>query len=153
MGLLIALSVLIGVFFLNFNDTPQIILKDAKGKTLAEIPLGEADYFEVEFRHSVNKGLVRERYHIDSADNTISLETGWFESYGAGMMDTISEDMVMTEEDDMLRIDFPEQKLPYITYRSAGIANHKMTYQDNEIYFFEKWPYQSIQISIDKKNT
>lgn len=150
---LIALSVLIGLsafVFVNFSKEDCIVLKDDKDKVLMKIPLDETDFFEVEFRHSVNKGLVRERYRINQEEQAISLSTGWFENYGAGMMDTIGDDMVMTEDGDMLKIEFPEQSLPYVIYRSAGIADHKLNYHGREIRFFEKWPYQSIKISVEK---
>lgn len=151
-GLLIALFALLGLLLLFWQSSYQISLKDQEGKLLQVIPLQEKDYFEIEFRHSVNRGLVQERYEIDRAACSIYLSTGWFENYGAGMMDTLGEGMVMTEDGDSLKIDFPKQEMTSVTYRSAGIANHTMTYGDTTIHFFENWPYQSITISIEKTN-
>lgn len=148
---LLALSVLLGLAFIGFGGKEVIEFQNDKNQVLMTIPIKDEDYFDVEFRHSVNKGLVIERYKLKKEKSVIYLASGWFENYGAGMMDTIGSGMTMHEENQMLRIDFAESDLPYVIYRSAGIANHKFKYAGQEIYLFDQWPYQAIKISMKKK--
>lgn len=135
----------------NSNQEYQILLRDDDGVVEKRISLGEEDYFDVVFRHSVNRGLIIERYTFDREGQKISLTSAWFENYGAGMMDAIEEGMSMVEDGNMLRIDFPDWPLSSITYRSGGIANHKFIYEDQTIDFFEEWPYKAVTIGLEKK--
>lgn len=146
---LIALSAFIGLVLWQALSRPSLVLRSTDGRELMRLALGETDFFEVSFRHSVNRGLVRERYQIDPKDRSITLVTGWFENYGAGMMDTISEDMEIREEDGFLRIDFSYPPMREVVYRSAGIANHALAIGTERIALFERWPYQAIHISVE----
>ncbi len=148
---LIALSVLIlGLIVVVFPFFDKLVLETKDGKLLKSYNLNESDYFEITFRHSVNKGLITERYQLDKHSGLIFLKYGWFENYGAGMMDTIDENMKMIQDGDRLRIEFPENKVKSVNFASAGIANHIFTYGNNEFNFFENYPYKTINISIKK---
>ena len=148
---ILALLGLLATFLILQGRESYVISLMAQGQTTISIPLGLEDHFDISFRHSVNKGLVTERYQIDKEAKTIYLKTGWFENYGAGMIDTVEEGMVMTEEGDRLRIDFPRQDTKSVTYRSGGIAGHRLIYENQEIDLFEHWPYESVTISIERK--
>ena len=148
-----ALSVLLLLLLANvipFGNS--ICFRDDQGRELTKIPLNHGNYFNVEFRHSVNKGLVIEEFHVDNSDRSLHLATGWFESFGAGMMDTLEPDMIMTEDQGMIRIDFPEKKVDHVTYTAAGIADHIFNYGDEHIHLFDQWPYKSVAISVDRIN-
>ncbi len=148
---LIALSVLIlGFVVFTFPFFNKLVLETREGKFLKVYSLNEGDYFEITFRHSVNKGLITERYQLDRQDGTIFLKYGWFENYGAGMMDTIEPNMKMTQDGDRLRIEFAQNKVENVKFASAGIANHNFIYGDNKVNFFENYPYKTITIGIKK---
>lgn len=148
---LIALSVLIiGFVVITFPFFDKLVLETKDGKLLKSYNLYENDYFEITFRHSVNKGLITERYQLDRQDGTIFLKYGWFENYGAGMMDTIEPNMKMTQDGDRLRIEFTQNKIENVKFASAGIANHIFTYGKHEFNFFENCPYKTISIGIKK---
>ncbi len=151
---LLALSALLAVSLLAifFVPTTDAIVLTGDQSVLTKIPIKNEIFFEVEFRHSVNRGLVIERYEVDTADSSLALITGWFESYGAGMMDTVGEGMKMSEDRGMLRIDFSPQKTSQVVYRSAGIAGHRILYGDKVFLVHERWGEQSIQISVGKMN-
>lgn len=146
---LFALSVfLLGILaLLPFRNA--IILTGDSG-ILTKIPLKADDFFEVEFRHSVNKGLVIERFEVDLGDQSLSLVTGWFESYGAGMMDSITAEMKISQDRDMMRIDFPPVHQELVVYRSAGIAGHRLIYEGKAFPFHERWGEQAIRISVGR---
>lgn len=148
---LIALSVLIISYV--FVATPfieRLVLSGRDGEILKSYSIKTADYFDITFRHSVNKGLITERYELNKNDNTIFLTYGWFENYGAGMMDTIDENMKMTPDGDMLKIEFPKKEVQSVKFASAGIANHIFIYGDEKFNLFENYPYKTIDIGIKK---
>lgn len=150
MGLM-ALSVLMLCFIVvTFPFFNKLVLETKEGKLLKSYSLNEGDYFEITFRHSVNKGLITERYQLEKSEGLIFLKYGWFENYGAGMMDTIDENMKLIQDGNRLRIEFPQNKVQSVNFASAGIANHVFIYGDNEFNFFENCPYKTINISIKK---
>lgn len=116
------------------------------------IPVRDAEVFDISFRHSVNKGMVIERYRIDRDTDSFYLETGWFESYGAGMMDQLSEGVVMTEEGNFLRLDFPRKDITEVSYAAAGIADHHLKIGEREISLFKQNPYKTDIIFLEKIN-
>ncbi|MGB5823354.1 MAG: DUF1850 domain-containing protein [Proteocatella sp.] len=152
MGLRV-LSVLLLILLLLFVPfLERLNLKTRDGEFIESYSLENSDYFDVKFRHSVNKGMVIERYELDKENKLIYLKSGWFESYGVGMMDTLDETMKMVEDGDMYRIDFAQNKVKSVNYASAGIARHVFTYGKNEISFYEVCPYKTINISIGNTN-
>lgn len=130
----------------------SLVIQNKNGNNIAILPIEDASYFEVTFRHSVNKGLITERYEMDLDNRTFYLKTGWFESYGAGMMDSLAEGVKMTEEGKFLRLDFPKQELQQVSYAAAGIANHKLSIGNHEIFLFQKNPYKTSIISLKRTN-
>jgi len=148
-----ALSVLLLILLLLFVPfSERLNLKTRDGKIIRSYSLKNGDYFDVQFRHSVNKGMVIEQYELDKANKLIYLKSGWFESYGVGMMDTLDETMKLVEDGNLLRIDFSQDGMKSVNYASAGIANHMFTYGENKISLYEECPYKTINISIENTN-
>ena len=148
---LIALSVLIIIFLsFNFPFITRLVLESKDGKCIKSYSLNKGEYFEINFNHSVNKGYITERYQLDKNDDSIYLKYGWFENYGAGMMDTIDDTMEMIEDENRLRIEFPERRLRNVKFSSAGIANHILVYGDEKFDFFKQYPYKTITIGLKK---
>ena len=146
-----ALSVLLAVTVSMFVPAFQRLnLRTADGGIVSSFSTENGDYFDIQFRHSVNKGLITERYFLDKATGRICLTSGWFENYGAGMMDTIDEGMNMTEDGDRLRIDFPQRWIDSVNFASAGIANHIFMYGNDKLRLYELRPYKTINIRIEK---
>lgn len=128
----------------------NLVIEDRQGTYLSLLPVDKNSYFEVSFRHSVNNGIIIERYEMDLENQTFYLKTGWFQSYGAGMMDSVAEGVQMTEEGDFLRLDFPKKELHQVSYAAAGIANHKLSMGDYEVFLFEENPYKTSIISLKR---
>ena len=148
---LIALSVLLAVTVSIFVPAFQRLnLRTSDGELVSSFSPENGNYFDIQFRHSVNKGLITERYILNKDTGKICLTSGWFENYGAGMMDTIDEGMKMTEDGDRLRIDFPQNWIDSVNFASAGIANHIFIYGDYELRLYELRPYKTINIRIEK---
>ena len=146
-----ALSVLLIIIILSFMPaTQRLNLRTADGGIVSSFSTENGAYFDIQFRHSVNKGLITERYFLDKATGRICLTSGWFENYGAGMMDTIDEGMNMTEDGDRLRIDFPQRWIDSVNFASAGIANHIFMYGNDKLRLYELRPYKTINIRIEK---
>ena len=148
---LIALSVLLALTVSVFAPAFQRLnLRTSDGELVSSFSPDNGAYFDIQFRHSVNKGLITERYILNKETGKICLTSGWFENYGAGMMDTIDEGMKMTEDGDRLRIDFPQNWIDSVNFASAGIANHIFIYGDYELRLYELRPYKTINIRIEK---
>lgn len=147
---LIALSVLLAVTVSMFAPAFQRLnLRTSDGELVSSFSPENGAYFDIQFRHSVNKGLITERYFLDKATGKICLTSGWFENYGAGMIDTIGEGMKMTEDGDRLRIDFPQSWIDSVNFASAGIANHIFIYGNDKLRLYELRPYKTINIRIE----
>lgn len=145
---LFALSVLLFSFLLSLLPFGKgICFRNQDGEKRFVIPIHQ-DFFEVEFVHSVNKGRVIERYRINS-DGSLALKVGWFESYGAGMIDTLEPNMSMREEKGMLRIDFDNRRMSRVTYQSSGSSGHLFRYGDWEMKMFERLDEKTLSISIE----
>ncbi len=119
------------------------------GDILKSIDASSADSFEISFKHSVNKGIVREEYHINELNNSFYLKNAWFESYGAGMLDEIPKNVKMTEDGDFLKLEFQKENLSSVSYAAAGFAGHKLKIKNNVIDLFELSPYKTIIIKIE----
>ncbi len=126
----------------------ELILTNKNGIVLKRIEATSIHDFEISFKHSVNKGVVREKYHINSFEDSFYLQTGWFESYGAGMLDQIPAGVKMREDGKFLRLDFPQNNLSSVSYAAAGFAGHKLQLADTVIDFFELNPYKTIIIKV-----
>ncbi len=142
------LSVLLFSFLLSLLPFGKgICFRNDDGEKRFTIPIRQ-DFFEVEFVHSVNKGRVIERYQIAS-NGCLELKVGWFESYGAGMVDTLEPNMSMREENGMLRIDFENRRMRKVTYQSSGSSGHLFRYGDWEMKMFERLDEKSLSLSIE----
>lgn len=146
--ILILLSSLLFISVKSSKD--YIVLKNKSGNYLEIIEIKNDVFFRINFRHSVNKGLVIEEFDIDLNDNKIRLKKGSFESYGAGMLDSIENKMEFIDDKDMNVISFDYVWQDSVSYTSGGIAKHKLIYEDNIVDFFELNPYKSIKISVEK---
>lgn len=147
-GGLFLLSLILFLFF--FPLKTSLCIRQKNGELIRYYDLKHQDYFQIEFCHSVNKGLIKERYSIDFSSCDFYLKTAWFESYGAGMLDSVPEDVVIQEEGSFLRLDFPVKRLKYIAYAAAGIANHKIIVGSDEIELFNINPYKTSFITVEK---
>lgn len=116
---------------------PCLTLSSAQGELLAAFPASGGETFEVSFRHSVNKGTVIERYSVDWQSRTLWLQTGLFENYGAGMMDTVEDGVVHVFEDGYIRLDFPPDPQRQVRYIPGGEARHLFTYGPHTIKLYE----------------
>lgn len=142
------LSLILFLFF--FPLKTNLCIRCRKGNLIKYYDLSHSTYFQIEFCHSVNRGLVKERYSIDFKSLEFYLETAWFENYGAGMLDSVPTGVTIREEGDFLKLDFPEMRLKSIAYAAAGIANHKIIVGDEEIELFQINPYKSSFITVEK---
>lgn len=149
MGLRALSVLLLVVLLLLVPFSERLNLRTRDGELIESYSLKNGDYFDVKFRHSVNKGMVIERYELDRANGLIYLKSGWFESYGVGMMDTLDETMTMVEDGNMYRIDFEQNKVKSVNYASAGIARHVFIYGKKQILLYEVCPYKTINISME----
>ncbi len=149
-SLLLLLATFVLLSFIPFQT--NLAVKNRQGQYIELIPVGNSDYFSVTFRHSVNKGEIIERYQIDKKNRIFYLQTGWFESYGAGMMDSLADGVSMREEGKYLRLDFPAKNLTQVSYAAAGIADHVLQIGDKKIHLFEENPYKTNIISLEKRS-
>lgn len=124
-----------------------IVFSNKSGEILGALP-AVSDEFRVEFRHSVNKGMVIENYRIDFSKNKIYLYKAEFESYGAGMLDEVDETMKFYTNDKMQIVEFSENWIDNVSYLPAGIAKHTFYYSDNKIDFYKNWGSEGIKISV-----
>lgn len=135
------------IFLLLSIKKDYVVLSSKSGDILAILPY-KSDEFRVEFRHSVNKGMVIENYRIDFEKNKFYLYKAEFESYGAGMLDEVDETMKFYTNDKMQVVEFSENWIDSVSYLPAGIARHIFYYGDNEIDFYKNWGSEGIRISI-----
>lgn len=144
--LLLSLALLLLFFPLRTN----LCIRQKTGELIRFYDLKHQDYFQIEFCHSVNRGLIKERYSIDLKKCDFYLKTAWFENYGAGMLDNVPPDTTIQEEGNFLRLDFPEMRLKSIAYAAAGIANHKIIVGSDEVELFNINPYKTSFITVEK---
>ncbi len=145
-GIFLLLILVFFIFMLPIRT--DLLITTTDGELVKSVTVKDTDYFEVSFRHSVNKGLVIEKYHINRFRNSFYLETGWFESYGAGMLDELPENVEMTDDGKFLKLDFPKENLTNVWYSAAGFAGHKIKVGDTTLDLFEINPYKKSEIKI-----
>ena len=132
---------------------PPSLVLSSKDKVLYEKIITSTEC-EVGFRHSVNKGLIREVYRIDPVSKTITLERGYFQSYGAGMLDTVKETAGMNfrQEGDFYVLDFKPNWKTSIGYIGGNIAGHVFIYGDDILEVGKLYPKQPFSISISRRS-
>lgn len=143
-------SALFVLLLITLPVKDSICLRDENAKILLQVPVKNRETFDIQFRHSVNKGMIVERYEVDTKEGKIALVTGFFESYGAGMLDTVPENVKFKEENGMMRLDFEPVFQDDVIYRSAGIANHEFICGEKRYRLFDISPYKAINISVEK---
>ncbi len=146
------LFLLLALFFFIFLFPIRIDLELSTkgGEILETINLKGRDSFEISFRHSVNRGIVREKYQINHLEDSFYLKTAWFESYGAGMLDELPNEVTMMEDGDFLRLEFPQENMTSVCYAAAGFAKHKIKLGDTVIDLFELNPYKTTVIKVKR---
>lgn len=137
-------------FFLLLPWKASLCVRDRHGSLLAFYNLGRERSFSVTFLHSVNRGLVKELYRVDSDLASFYLESAWFENYGAGMLDIVPEDAVMSDDGGFLKVDFPKRRMSSVCYAAAGIANHTLTVNSEEVSLYRLHPFKTSMITIEK---
>ena len=130
---------------------PPALVASSNGKVLY-VEFVSDRHFEIDFRHSINKGYVREIYLIDPETCRLTLEHGYYQSFGAGMIDTVqdAEGLNFRREDKYYVLDFPEnwqEKVPYI---GGDIAGHVFCYGADEIPFGTRWPRQPFTLTVER---
>ncbi|RPF43207.1 uncharacterized protein DUF1850 [Hydrogenoanaerobacterium saccharovorans] len=149
-GLLLpAFSVLIIIILLFLPLFPPSLLVVSQGKVLGEYPV-QADNFEVQFRHSVNKGLIREVYKIDAERLTITLDKGYFESYGAGMIDTVPPEVTYSSDEQFVILDFADHYRHQIDYTAGIVSQHMFYYEDKSLVLYKLAPRKPVAITVRK---
>ncbi|WP_312644610.1 DUF1850 domain-containing protein [Hydrogenoanaerobacterium sp.] len=126
---------------------PPSLLVVSQGKVLGEYPV-HSNSFEVQFRHSVNKGLIREVYKIDVQRLTITLDKGYFESYGAGMLDIVPPEVTYSSDDEFIILDFPDYYQPQIDYVAGIVSQHMFYYEDHVLSLYKLAPRKPVQFTI-----
>lgn len=126
---------------------PPSLVISAGGKVLAEYSVTDLR-FEVRFVHSINKGVVREVYRIDPQSKTFWLERGYFENYGAGMVDTVPPEVAFSSEDHFLVLDFPPAPVREVRYIAGPVAKHRFFYAGNELALYQLAPGISLRFEV-----
>ena len=95
--------------------------------------------FEIAFRHSYNRGLIREMYRIAPDKKLITLSRGCNQSFGAGMLDTAEavEGLNFRQEGEWFVMDFPPAWKTEVRYIGGAIAGHELIY-GNSVFSFGK---------------
>lgn len=110
---------------------------------------------EVMFRHSVNKGLVREIYRLDAEQCRIALVQSYNQSFGAGMLDTVEDTAQYNFRSDggeYYIMDFPAIWQEQINYIGGNIAGHTFFYEEDILPIGEERPKQPFRISVQKRS-
>lgn len=126
---------------------PPSLLVASEGRILGEYPV-DGVQCEVWFYHSINKGLVREIYSIDARARTLSLTRGYFENYGAGMIDTVPPEVKLSSDDECLILDFPPEPVREVNYIAGIVSQHRFSYDGASLALFELAPRKPVRITV-----
>lgn len=109
---------------------------------------------EVGFRHSYNKGRIREMYRLRPETGELAMVTGYFENCGAGMLDTTYETVGMNFriEGSYFVLDFPEDWKKEVHYIGGNIAKHHFTYGDTTLELGEERSQRQFTLSIARRS-
>ena len=105
---------------------PSVLTVHSRDGRLLWFSRAAGDGFTVSFTHSANKGQITENYRF-LANGGFTLETGTFESYGAGMLDQLPEGVTMQDEGDRLRVTFPPAPMEELSMIPGEIADHTLS--------------------------
>lgn len=147
------LIVLIVLFLLFAPLIPASIVLSSGNLVIYESFIG-SDICEITFRHSVNKGLVREVYVLSSDMLMLTLKTGYNESFGAGMIDTIetAQGLNFRKEGNWFVLDFPENWKKEVHYIGGNIAKHRFLYEDTAVDIGDLRSQKPFAISVEKRS-
>jgi len=140
-----------GLWLLNPVTGHRVRITLEDGTVLYDAPAA-CDTIEVNFRHSVNKGMIREVYQLNNEQCQLSLKTGYFENYGAGMLDTVPDQIGFRDENGFLVLDFPLQFKDSWTYRAGPEAGHTIIYGNDVLPIYQMIPMKSFKISVAAKH-
>ncbi|WP_212567933.1 DUF1850 domain-containing protein [Bacillus alkalicellulosilyticus] len=101
-----------------------------------ETPIQEGDWFSLEYIHSVEKSLVKEKYKINENNQIIAMES-WTKSFGAGLP-TYSDDMELIDGFFVMR---NEHQVDFLNIKPSRLHDHFF-------YFGE----EAIELSSDELN-
>ena len=132
---------------------PPSLVASSGGRVLYAKFVGDRQ-LEVSFRHSINKGYVREIYRIYPETCRLTLEQGRFQSFGAGMIDTVqtSEGLNFRQEGDYYVLDFPPDWQEAVSYIGGDIAGHVLHYGGEEIPFGTHYPRQPFTLKVVRRS-
>lgn len=147
------LVVLIVLVLLFSPLIPASVVLSSGNLVVYESIIG-SDVCEITFRHSVNKGMVREIYVLSSDRLMLSLKTGYNESFGAGMIDTIdtAKGLNFRKEGDWFVLDFPENWKKEVHYIGGNIAKHCFLYEDTVVEIGELRSQKPFTISVETRS-
>lgn len=114
----------------------------------------DATECEVDFRHSYNKGLIREVYRVDPDNRLITLERSYNQSFGAGMLDTVddTQDMNFHQEGDYYVMEFAPNWQKEIHYIGGNIARHTFVYGDDIVSIGDLRPKKPFTLSVNRRS-
>lgn len=150
-GILPACLLLLILLCLYLPLLPPSLLLVSEEQVLFERVLGEP-YCEVDFCHSVNKGNIREIYRLDGQRQMLNLETGYYQSYGAGMIDTPPPEMDLRQEGDYLILSFPANWQERINYIGGAVARHRFIYEDFQMEIGSLRPGKPFSLLIRRRS-
>lgn len=135
----------LGLALLLLPLWPRLLLTDGQGRILRSYPaaVGECEVF---YRHSVNKGLVVERFAFDAGQGELWLTTGLFENFGAGMMDTVPDGIQHGFEEGFVRLDFPKNPQPVLRFIPGGEAKQTFRYGGEEVALYELAYHRTVEL-------
>jgi hypothetical protein len=123
----IVLSVIITVlFFLPLHET-VVVFDDRTGKVLASFPLVQDSRFELRYTHSVNKGAVRDFFHVDHRGHII-LEESIFQSFGAGMEEGLDGPEALHLRDEGLVLTDLDRDIGELRLAIGSVAEHRLIF-------------------------
>lgn len=122
-----------------------LTIRDKENKIIwAKGVAGEG--FTVSFTHSANKGQVTESYRF-LEHNKFTLSEGTFESYGAGMLDQLPNNVTMEDNGDNLLLHFPEQPVGELDIIPGEIASQVLVGNGYSVNLSQISAYEQIKIS------
>lgn len=148
---MLACLLLIILLCLLLPILPPSLLLVSGEQVLFERVLGEP-YCEVDFRHSVNKGHIREIYLLDGQRRQLTLETGYYQSYGAGMMDTPPPEVSWRQEGNYMILTFPPNWQQRINYIGGAVAGHWFIYEDFRLEIGSLRPGKPFSLLIRRRS-
>lgn len=125
---------------------PSLVAQQAESGRIIWHSNGNPESFTIAFTHSANKGYVAESYRR-LPDGSFTLETGIFESYGAGMLEQLPEGVVMEDMGDHLLLRFPQNPMNELSVIPGEIAGHQLSCDDESLELGKVSPYKRVIIS------